>query len=95
MKQKYFMLVFLVIGLIFLSGCAETNEEDEANNGYIDETNGNEENDYETDESIEESAPDQEDMIDVPQEDIDMIVEETINQALVDDSEEVEIGEMI
>lgn len=93
MKQKYFMLVFLMIGLIFLSGCAETNEE-ESDNEYI-ETNGYEENDYETDESIEESTPDQGDMIDVPQEDIDMIVEETINQALVDDSDDVEIGEMI
>lgn len=93
MKQKYFMLVFLMIGLVFLSGCAETNQE--VDEEYIDETNGNEENDYETDESIDESTPDQVDMIDVPQEDIDMIVEETINQALVDDSDDVEIGEMI
>ncbi|MDI3544167.1 MAG: hypothetical protein PWQ28_448 [Candidatus Woesearchaeota archaeon] len=93
MKQKYFMLVFLMIGLVFLSGCAETNQE--VDEEYIDETNGNEENDYETDESIDESTPDQGDMIDVPQEDIDMIVEETINQALVDDSDDVEIGEMI
>lgn len=87
------MLVFLMIGLVFLSGCAETNQE--VDEEYIDETNGNEENDYETDESIDESTPDQGDMIDVPQEDIDMIVEETINQALVDDSDDVEIGEMI
>jgi len=82
-----------MIGLVFLSGCAETNQE--VDEEYIDETNGNEENDYETDESIDESTPDQGDMIDVPQEDIDMIVEETINQALVDDSDDVEIGEMI
>lgn len=94
MRQKYIALVFLMIGLTFLSGCAEDDgvyEPDEDMN----EVNEIEENDYETDESIEEPTPDQGDMIEVPPEEVDMIVEETLNQAIIDDSDDVEIGDMI